>query len=87
MMEQFAGGGMPSMPGMPGGGRGAMGGSATKKAPGSARKGKKKRAARPTPQQAAALEDAVKQVPESMDEFQLPPELQKMFEEQKKQGR
>ena len=87
MMEQFAGGGMPSMPGMPGGGRAAMGGSATKKAPGSARKGKKKRAARPAPRQALAPEQSMPQAPQTMDEFELPPELQKMFEQQKNQGR
>ena len=82
MMESMAGGGMPGMPGMPGMGR-ARGASATKKAPGKARKGKKARPAkgRQLPQQRP--QQAAPEAPQSMDDFQLPPDLAKMFEQNK----
>ncbi len=81
MMESMAGGGMP-MPGMPGMGR-ARGASATKKAPGKARKGKKARPVkgRQLPQQRPQA--AAPETPQSMDDFQLPPDLAKMFEQNK----
>ena len=83
MMKQLArGGGLPGMPGMPGMGR-ARGASATKKAPGKARKGKKARPAkgRQLPQQRP--QQAAPEAPQSMDDFQLPPDLAKMFEQNK----
>ena len=82
MMESMAGGGMPGMPGMPGMGR-ARGASATKKAPGKARKGKKARPAkgRQLPQQRP--QQVAPEAPQSMDDFQLPPDLAKMFEQNK----
>lgn len=90
MMESMAGGGMPGMgggmPGMSGIGGPGMGGSATKKAPGSARKKKQKgkqRRQQARPQQQIQQPDP-HAGPQSMDDFELPPELQKMFDQQKK---
>ncbi|HMS36452.1 MAG TPA: signal recognition particle protein, partial [Arachnia sp.] len=82
MMEAMAGGGMPGMPGMPGMGGGRRAGS--KKPVTSKRKGKKP-APRPQqrrPQQ-GQQQPAAPQIPQTMDDFQLPPELQKMFDENK----
>ena len=75
MMESLAGGGMPGMPGMPGMG-GRKGGS--KKQQG--KKGRRGQA-RPANRQAQAPQAPA--MPQSMDDFQLPPELAKMFDENK----
>lgn len=91
LMEAFAGGGLPNLGGLPGMGGmpGAGGGgapravSATKKKP-AARKGKKKKGVnqnyRPKPQAAPEPMDTS----QTMDQFQLPPELQKMLDAQNK---
>jgi signal recognition particle subunit SRP54 len=78
MMEAMAGGGMPGLPGM---GAGRRAGS--KKPVTSKRKGKKPapRPAQRRPQ--PGQQPAAPQIPQTMDDFQLPPELQKMFDENK----
>ena len=74
MMEAVAGGGMPGMPGMPGmGGRRAPQKKQPKK---QQRKGPKGVRSQPSARPAAPA-------PQSLDEFQLPPELQKMFDANK----
>lgn len=74
MMEAMAGGGMPGMPGMPGmGGRRAPQKKQSKK---QQRKGPKGVRSQPSARPAAPA-------PQSLDEFQLPPELQKMFDANK----
>ena len=90
MMEQLAGGKMPGMPGM-GGGR------ATRKQQGKAKKrgrksGRKssgssvKRKQQETGRALGAKAAKSPMEPQTMDEFQLPPELQKMFEKQQGKG-
>ncbi|GAA4892779.1 signal recognition particle protein [Tessaracoccus lubricantis] len=86
MMESMAGGrfpGMGGMPGMPGGMPGMPG--ARKQQPKQNQKGKKGRrgTARPAGANRPAAQPKAPQVPQSMDDFQLPPELQKMFDENK----
>ena len=87
MMERMAGGGgmpgMPPMPGMPGAG----GGRAQKR---QQRKPANKRghkvSGNPAKRQQQALGLDVKapvEIPQTMDDFQLPPELQRMFDQQK----
>lgn len=73
MMESMAGGGFPGMPGM----GGAPRRGATKK-----QQGKKRKGARPAQRQLPKQAPA-QQIPQSLDEFQLPPDLQKMFNENK----
>ena len=74
MMESMAGGGFPGMPGMPG-----MGGGPRKQQRQKGKKGRKPAA----PQRALPQQPAQPAAPQSLDEFQLPPELQKMFNENK----
>lgn len=84
MMEQLATGNMPAgMPGMPPG----MGPKPTKKAQ---PKGKKQSKAKSRRGQSSAKAQQAKarpqqQAPQTMDDFQLPPELAKAFEEAKRQ--
>ncbi|WP_040157431.1 signal recognition particle protein [Nigerium massiliense] len=98
-MAQFGQGGMPGMPGMPGMGgrpqpkRAAQAKKKNKKGV-SGNPAKRSAAAAPTPQQAPAqpqvdefglpLANAGQNA--AMDEFQLPPELAKMFEQNNKRG-
>ncbi|RRD46264.1 signal recognition particle protein [Tessaracoccus sp. OH4464_COT-324] len=84
MMESMAGrmpglGGMPGMPGMPGaGGMRGPGKRLSAKAKAKAKKkGKRTTAKRTLPQQQA------QQLPQSMEDFELPPELKKMFDQHK----
>ena len=78
MMESMAGGGFPGMPGMGGMGGGRRAGS--KKQQG--KKGRKG-AARPANRPQVPQQPQAPQIPQSMDDFQLPPELAKMFDQNK----
>ena len=84
MMEQMAGGKMPGMPGM-GGGR------AARKQQGKSRKRGHKISGNPAKRKQQEAErargikpGAAQSIPQTMDDFQLPPELQKMFDEQQR---
>ncbi|MFV0427860.1 MAG: signal recognition particle protein [Arachnia sp.] len=94
MMEKMAGsmvggmpGGMPGMPGMPGGG----GARAAKRQQSKKSKSRSKVSGNPLKRKqqeadrAAGIRPA-KATPQTMDEFQLPPDLAKMFEETKKKS-
>ena len=87
MMESMAGGGgfpgMPGMPGMPGGGR-RQARQQPKKAPkrGKGISGNPAKRRQQEADRAAGLhrkQPAPQEVPQSMEDFQLPPELRKMF--------
>ncbi|HHT12809.1 MAG TPA: signal recognition particle protein [Propionibacterium sp.] len=88
MMESMAGGfpgmggrpgGMPGMPGMPG-----MGGGRKQKRQQNQKAKKGRRGtARPAGANRPVPQPKAPEVPQSMDDFQLPPELQKMFDENK----
>ena len=84
MMEQMAGGKMPGMPGM-GGGR------AARKQQGKSRKRGRKISGNPAKRKQQEAErargikpGAAQAIPQTVDDFQLPPELQKMFDEQQR---
>ena len=84
MMEQLAGGKMPGMPGM-GGGR------AARKQQGKAKKRGRKTSGNPAKRKQQGVERALgakpgaaQAAPQTLDDFQLPPELQKMFDEQQR---
>ena len=84
MMEQLAGGKMPGMPGM--GGR-----RAARKQQGKAKKRGRKTSGNPAKRKQQEAERALgakpgaaQAAPQTLDDFQLPPELQKMFDEQKR---
>ncbi|MDO5094441.1 MAG: signal recognition particle protein [Propionibacteriaceae bacterium] len=83
MMERMAGGSMPGMPG-------AGGGRAAKKQQAKAQKRRSKVSGNPAKRKQQQAERALgirpgqaEAVPQTMDDFQLPPELQKMFDQQK----
>ncbi len=77
MMEQFAGGMMPGMPGAAGGGKSKRKGG--KKAKGKAKsRSQQRRQTQPRPSAPVA--------PQSIDDFELPPELKKMLDESNRQG-
>ena len=84
MMEQLAGGKMPGMPGM-GGGR------AARKQQGKSKKRGRKISGNPAKRKQQEAERALgikpgtaQTTPQTLDDFQLPPELQKMFDEQQR---
>ncbi|MHA6524498.1 signal recognition particle protein [Tessaracoccus sp. G1721] len=80
MMEAMAGGGMPGMGGMPGA-PGIGGGRRAQQ-----RKQQQKKQQRKGPKgvrQQPAAQPGLPQVPQTIDDFQLPPDLQKMFNENK----
>lgn len=77
MMEAMAGGGMPGMPGVPGIGGGRRAQQRKQQPKKQQRKGPKGVRQAPQPHRVAP------QIPQSMDDFQLPPDLQKMFNENK----
>ena len=83
MMERMAGGGMPGMPGT-GSGR------AAKKQQAKAQKRRSKVSGNPAKRKQQQAERALgirpgqaEVAPQTIDDFQLPPELQKMFDQQK----
>ncbi|PIE21604.1 MAG: signal recognition particle protein [Arachnia propionica] len=77
MMEQFAGGMMPGMPGAAGGGKSKRKGG--RKAKGKAKsRSQQRKQAQPRPSAPVA--------PQSIDDFELPPELKKMLDESNRQG-
>ncbi len=78
MMESMAGGGFPGMPGMGGMGGGRRAGSKRQQG----KKGRKG-AARPASRPQVPQQPQAPQIPQSMDDFQLPPELAKMFDQNK----
>lgn len=94
MMEKFAGGGFPGMGGMPG--MPGMGGGRRQQAKQSKKKGKQRGkgvSGNPAKRAQQAKNKAVggqassgmpnmPQMPQNMDDFELPPELQKMFKDQ-----
>lgn len=97
MMERMAGGAMPGMPGMPSmpGMPGMGGGSRRQQAKQSKKKGKRGKGVSGNPAKRAQQEKAkalgldrqpqapdMPAMPQSMDDFELPPELQKMFKDQ-----
>ena len=87
MMEQMAGGGMPGMPGMGGGGRAARKQKSKSKKSGRKSSGSSaKRKQQETGRALGAKAAKSSMEPQTMDEFQLPPELQKMFEKQQGKG-
>ncbi|TRY19015.1 signal recognition particle protein [Tessaracoccus rhinocerotis] len=90
MMERMAGGGgMPGMPGMPPGMPGASGGGGRAAKRQNKKTGKKRghkvsgNPARRRQQELGLDKPTPQEAPQSMDDFELPPELQKMFDQNK----
>ena len=77
MMEAMAGGGMPGMGGMPG--APAIGGGRRAQQ----KKQQQKKQQRKGPKGVRQQPAQQPQIPQSLDDFQLPPDLQKMFNENK----
>ncbi|MHA6511363.1 signal recognition particle protein [Tessaracoccus sp. Z1128] len=81
MMEAMAGGGLPGMGGMPGAPAVGAGRKAQQKK--QQQKKQQRRGPKGVRPQPAQQRPAQAEIPQSLDEFQLPPELQKMFNENK----
>ncbi len=81
MMERMAGGGMPGMPGL-GGGRSARKQQAKSQKRRSKVSGNPQKRKQQLAERGAGRPGAEQQAPQTMDEFELPPELKKMLDQQ-----
>ena len=81
MMERMAGGGMPGMPGL-GGGRSARKQQAKSQKRRSKVSGNPQKRKQQLAERGVGRPGAEQQAPQTMDEFELPPELKKMLDQQ-----